>query len=131
MTESKPTCNEIVDLTAARVRLAQSLGQALSPEAEQALDLAHRCLRNQRTSTGSNLFAHALGTALIVAELRLGSEPVIAALLHPLAETAPDTLLEFGPAGDLARAVAAMARIEVLARGSQDPDVEAAAHVES
>ena len=131
MSESKPTCNEIIDLNTARTRLAQVLGLALSPDIDRAMDLAHRILHDQVTSTGGNLFAHALGTALIVAELRLGPEPVIAALLYPLAATAPDALLEFGPAGEVARAVAAMARIEVLARGSQDPDVEAAAHVES
>ena len=82
MNESKPTCNEIVDLNAARSRLAQALGLAPSPGTERALELAHRYLRNRHLQRGK-LFAHALGTALIVAEFRLGPEPVIAALLYP------------------------------------------------
>jgi GTP pyrophosphokinase len=131
MNESKPTCNSIVDLDPARTRLAEAFGQPLPADIERALILSHGALKDQLTSTGGNLFAHALGTAAIVADLKLGPDPVMAALLFPLAELNPDALVEFGPAGELARAVAAMARIEVLARSNQDPDVEAQAHTES
>ncbi|MGO9446004.1 MAG: RelA/SpoT family protein [Thiobacillaceae bacterium] len=131
MSDSKPTCNRIVDLDEAHARLTEAYGQRLPPDIERGLAHAHGALKGLVTAQGGNLFAHALGTALIVAELKLGPDPVMAALLFPIAELSPDTLVDFGSARELALAVAAMARIEVLARSNQDPDVEAQAHTES
>jgi GTP pyrophosphokinase len=131
MNESKPTCNQITGLAPARAALSQALGQPLSADVERALNLSHARLANEAATNGGNQFAQALGTALIVADLRLGLEPVMAALLFPLADTDPGALAEFGAAGDLARAVASMARIEELAHSNQDPDVDAHTHTES
>ena len=97
-----------------------------------ALTLAWPVLSPLKTPAGGSLFAHVAGTARIVDELRLGQEAVLAALLFELIERMDVKALEpFGEALSLARAVAAMSRIEVLARGAQDPDVEAATQIES
>jgi GTP pyrophosphokinase len=97
-----------------------------------SLTLAWPVLSPLKTPIGGSLFAHAVGTAKIVDELRLGQEAVLAALLYELVERVDARLLEpFGEAVALAKAVAAMSRIEVLARGAQDPDVEAATQIES
>lgn len=97
-----------------------------------ALTLAWPVLSPLKTPAGSSMFAHVVGAARIVDELRLGQEAVLAALLFELVERVDARLLEpFGEAVALAKAVAAMSRIEVLARGAQDPDVEAATQIES
>ena len=97
-----------------------------------ALTLAWPVLSPLKTPAGGSLFAHVAGTARIVDELRLGQEAVLAALLFELVERMDVKALEpFGEALSLARAVAAMSRIEVLARGAQDPDVEASTQIES
>jgi GTP pyrophosphokinase len=98
----------------------------------EVLALAWPALLQLQTPTGGSLFAHAVGTAKIVDELRLGEEAVLAALLFQLIERVEAKRLEaFGGALALATAVAAMSRIEVLARSAQDPDVEAATQIES
>lgn len=97
-----------------------------------ALALGWGALAGLETPAGHSLFAHAVGTAKIVDELKLGEEAVLAALLFPLIDRVEAKLLEpFGDAVALAKAVAAMARIEVLAHGAQDNDIEAATQIES
>ncbi|NWG39923.1 MAG: bifunctional (p)ppGpp synthetase/guanosine-3',5'-bis(diphosphate) 3'-pyrophosphohydrolase [Hydrogenophilaceae bacterium] len=97
-----------------------------------ALTLAWPVLSPLKTPLGGSLFAHAVGTAKIVDDLRLGQEAVLAALLFELVERVEAKRLEpFGEAVALAKAVATMSRIEVLARGAQDPDVEATTQIES
>lgn len=97
-----------------------------------ALTLAWPVLSPLKTPTGSSMLAHVVGTAKIVEDLRLGQEAVLAALLFALVDRVDAKALEpFGEAVALAKAVAAMSRIEVLARGAQDPDVEAATQIES
>ncbi len=106
--------------------------EADDPLVRKALDLAWPALSFLQTPGGSNLFAHAVGAAHIVDELKLGHEAVLATLLFPLVDRIDGELLEpFGEVVDLARAVAAMSRIEVLAHGSQDSDVEPASQIES
>ncbi len=101
-------------------------------DVRRALDLAFPALSGLETPGGASLFAHAVGAARIVDELRLGHEAVLAALLYPLVErTSPEALEPFGEAAQLAKAVSAMSRIEVLAHGTQDMDVEPAAQIES
>lgn len=98
----------------------------------QALDLAWPALSPLQTPGGASLFAHAVGAARIVDELRLGHEAVLAALLYPLVDRVKaDLLAPFGEAAELARAVSAMSSIEVLAHGTQDMDVEPAVQIES
>jgi len=102
------------------------------PAIRQALELACPVLSPLQTPGGASLFAHAVGAARIVDELKLGHEAVLAALLFPLVDRIKADLLEpFGEATELAKAVAAMSRIEVLAHGTQDMDVEPAAQIES
>lgn len=107
-----------------------------------ALALAWPALSGLVTPAGGTLFAHAVGTAKIVDELKLGEEAVLAALLFLLIGRVDEKQLEalgqetlgqeaFGDALALAKAVAAMSRIEVLARGAQDTDVDAATQIES
>ncbi len=106
--------------------------EADDPLVRQALELAWPVLSPLQTPGGSNLFAHAVGAARIVYELKLGHEAVLATLLFPLVERVNGDLLEqFGEAMQLAKAVAAMSRIEVLAHGTQDADVEPGAQIES
>lgn len=101
-------------------------------EVRKALELAWPVLSPLKTPGGASLFAHAVGSARIVDELRLGHEAVLATLLFPLADrVASDALEPFGAAAELAKAVSAMSRIEVLAHGTQDMDVEPAAQLES
>ena len=101
-------------------------------DVRRALELAWPVLSALQTPGGASLFAHAVGAARIVGELKLGHEAVLATLLHPLTERVAADLLEpFGEAAELAKAVAAMSRIEVLAHGTQDADVEPAAQIES
>jgi GTP pyrophosphokinase len=98
----------------------------------QALELAWPALSVLQTPGGASLFAHAVGAARIVDELRLGHEAVLAALLYPMVDRLPAEALErFGEAAVLARAVSSMSRIEVLAHGTRDLDVEPAAQIES
>ena len=97
-----------------------------------ALTLVWPVLLPLKTPAGSSMLAHVVGTAKIVEDLRLGQEAVLAALLFALVDRVDAKALEpFGEAVALAKAVAAMSRIEVLARGAQDPDVEAATQIES
>ncbi len=87
----------------------------------EALALAWPVLSGEKTPSGGSLFAHAVGTAKIVDELRLGEEAMLAALLFQLIGRVDAKQLEtFGDALALAKAIAAMARIEVLARGTGD-----------
>ncbi len=97
-----------------------------------ALTIVWPVLLPLKTPAGSSMLAHVVGTAKIVEDLRLGQEAVLAALLFALVDRVDAKALEpFGEAVALAKAVAAMSRIEVLARGAQDPDVEAATQIES
>jgi GTP pyrophosphokinase len=106
--------------------------EADDPRVRQALELAWPVLSPLQTPGGASLFAHAVGSARIVDELRLGHEAVLATLLFPLAGRVGDDLLDpFGEPAELAKAVAAMSRIEVLAHGTQDLDVEPAEQIES
>jgi GTP pyrophosphokinase len=108
------------------------LGAAEGSPVHDALNLAWPVLSPLTTPAGGTLFAHAVGTARIVDELRLGQEAMLAALLFPLVERLEaEVLAPYGDAVALARAVAAMSRIEVLARGAQDPDIEASTQIES
>ena len=101
-------------------------------DVQRALELAFPLLSVLQTPGGASLFAHAVGAARIVDELRLGHEAVLATLLYPLVERmTPDALDAFGEAAQLAKAVSAMSRIEVLAHGTQDMDIEPAAQIES
>lgn len=97
-----------------------------------ALTLAWPALLGLTTPTGASLFAHAVGTAKIVDELKLGEDAVLAALLFPLLERVEARQLDaFGEALEMASAIASMARIEVLARSAQGTDGEAVTQIES
>jgi Guanosine polyphosphate pyrophosphohydrolases/synthetases len=101
-------------------------------DVRRALELAFPVLSVLQTPGGASLFAHAVGAARIVDELKLGHDAVLATLLYPLVErTSQEALEPFGEAAQLAKAVSAMSRIEVLAHGTQDLDVEPAAQIES
>ena len=144
MTEtSKPRCFDATDLESARQALARVLPVAENDLPWRALEYAHRQLG------ASPAFAHSVGTALIVAELRVGADAVAAALLHdclgaaPARGTPPDVRPESGPgaapdfdarfgtAARLARGVAAMARIEALAASTTDKRVDPHAQLEA
>ncbi|MBU1223595.1 MAG: bifunctional (p)ppGpp synthetase/guanosine-3',5'-bis(diphosphate) 3'-pyrophosphohydrolase [Gammaproteobacteria bacterium] len=144
MTETvKPRCFEATDLESARQALARVL-----PVAEN--DLPWRALAYAHGQLGaSDAFAHGVGTALIVAELRVGADAVAAALLQGCLDdapargmppdarpaggpgAAPDFDLAFGTAARLARGVAAMARIEALAASATDKRVDPHAQLEA
>ncbi|MFN3545482.1 MAG: RelA/SpoT family protein [Thiobacillus sp.] len=115
---TKPRCFDATDLDTARQALARVL-----PVAEN--DLPWRALAHAHARLGdSQPFAHSVGTALIVAELRVGADAVAAALLHACLDDSPEFATAFGSAARLARGVAAMARIEMLAASTTDKRVD-------
>lgn len=119
MTETtKPRCFEATDLESARLALARVL-----PVAEN--DLPWRALAHAYQQLGQSAdFAHNVGAALIVAELRVGADAVAAALLHGCPSADAEFESDFGAAARLARGVAAMARIEVLAASATDKSLD-------
>ncbi len=126
MTEiSKPRCFDATDLDSARQALARVL-----PVAEN--DLPWRALAHAHQQLGpSPAFSHSVGTALIVAELRVGADAVAAALLHGCIDDSAEFESAFGPAARLARGVAAMARIETLAASTTDKRIDPHAQLEA
>lgn len=126
MTEpSKPRCFEATDLESARQALARVLPVAENHLPWRALEHAHRQLGP------SQAFAHSVGAALIVAELRVGADAVAAALLHGCLDDSPEFESTFGIAARLARGVAAMARIETLATSATDKRIDPHAQLEA
>jgi GTP pyrophosphokinase len=126
MTEpSKPRCFEATDLESARQALARVLPVAENHLPWRALEHAHRELGP------SQAFAHSVGAALIVAELRVGADAVAAALLHGCIDDSPEFESTFGIAARLARGVAAMARIETLATSATDKRIDPHAQLEA
>jgi len=126
MTEtSKPRCFEATDLESARQALARVLPVAENNLPWQALEHAHQQLGE------CHAFAHSVGTALIVAELRVGADAVAAALLHDCIHDSADFDATFGIAARLARGVATMARIEALAVSATDKRVDPHAQLEA
>jgi len=125
--------NEIVRSRCFDATDPESARQALSrvlPVAEN--DLPWRALAYAHDRLGGSVdFAHSVGTALIVAELRVGADAVAAALLHACLGEAPDFDAAFGTGARLARGVAAMARIETLASSATDKRVDPHAQLEA
>ncbi|MHB1215805.1 MAG: RelA/SpoT family protein [Thiobacillus sp.] len=126
MTEtSKPRCFEATDLESARQALARVL-----PVAEN--DLPWRALAHAYQRLGpSPVFAHNVGAALIVAELRVGADAVAATLLLDCIDDSAEFESTFGPAARIARGVTAMARIETLAASATDKRVDPHAQLEA
>ncbi|WP_296891582.1 bifunctional (p)ppGpp synthetase/guanosine-3',5'-bis(diphosphate) 3'-pyrophosphohydrolase [Thiobacillus sp.] len=121
----RPRCYDATDLESARQALARVL-----PVAEN--DLPWRALAYAHAQLGSTpAFAHSVGAALIVAELRVGADAVAAALLHACLGDTSDFDTTFGTAARLARGVAAMARIETLAASATDKRVDPHAQLEA
>ena len=115
---SRPRCFDSTDYDSARQALARAL-----PVSEN--DLPWRALSHAFERLGATpAFAQAVGTALVVAELRVGADAVAAALLHACAVDTPDFAQAFGPAAKLARGVAEMARIEEMAASATDRGVD-------
>lgn len=122
---ARPRCFDAVDLESARQALARVL-----PVAEN--DLPWRALAYAFEQHGESAdFAHSVGSALIVAELRVGADAVAAALLHACLGATPDFDAAFGNAARLARGVAAMARIEALAVSATDKRIDPHAQLEA
>jgi GTP pyrophosphokinase len=122
---ARPRCFDAVDLESARQALARVL-----PVAEN--DLPWRALTYAFEQHGESAdFSHSVGSALIVAELRVGADAVAAALLHACLGDAPDFDAAFGNAARLARGVAAMARIEALAVSATDKRIDPHAQLEA
>jgi beta-lactamase superfamily II metal-dependent hydrolase len=121
----RPRCFEATDLETARQALARVLPVAENHLPWQALEHAHQRLG------ASQAFAHSVGTALIVAELRVGADAVAAALLQDCLDASPEFDARFGTAARLARGVAAMARIETLAASATDKRIDPHAQLEA
>ncbi|MFP5407853.1 MAG: RelA/SpoT family protein [Gammaproteobacteria bacterium] len=122
---SKPRCFDATDPETARQALARVLPVAENDLPWRALDYAHQQLG------ASPAFAHSVGTALIVAELRVGADAVAAALLHGCLDDTPEFDARFGIAARLARGVDAMARIEALAVSATDKRLDPHAQLEA
>ena len=120
----RPRCFDATDLESSRQALARVLPVAENDAPWRALDYAYAQL-------DSRLFSHSVGTALIVAELRVGADAVAAALLHACLGTSPEFDSTFGTAARLARGVAAMARIEALATSATDKRIDPHAQLEA
>lgn len=122
---SKPRCFDAADPETARQALARVLPVAENDLPWRALDYAYRQLG------ASPAFAHSVGSALIVAELRVGADAVAAALLHDCLNDTPEFGARFGIAARLARGVDAMARIEALAVSATDKRLDPHAQLEA
>ena len=122
---ARPRCHDATDLESARQALARLLPVAENDAPWRALNYAHQQLGATRA------FAHSVGTALIVAELRVGADAIVAALLFDCLDDAPAVLEQFGSAAKLAQGVAAMARIEALATSATDKSVDTHAQLEA
>ncbi|MEQ1662171.1 MAG: bifunctional (p)ppGpp synthetase/guanosine-3',5'-bis(diphosphate) 3'-pyrophosphohydrolase [Thiobacillus sp.] len=119
MNESKrPRCFDATDLDSARLALSRLLPVAENDLPWQALAWASEQLGP------TDVFSHAVGTALIVAELKVGADAIAAALLMDCLATTPEFDTRFGTAATLARGVSAMARIELLAVSATDKQVD-------
>ena len=114
---ARPRCHDALDLEAARHALTRLLPVAENDAPWRALDYAWQQLGATRA------FAHSVGTALIVAELRVGTDAIAAALLFDVDDTL-ELRAQFGNAAKLAQGVAAMARIEALATSATDKSVD-------
>lgn len=121
----RPRCIEVADFESARQTLARALPVAENDHPWRALEWAHARLGD------APAFSHAVGTALIVAEFRVGADAVAAALLHDCLEDTSEFDARFGVAAKLARGVAAMARIEALATSATDRRVDPHAQLEA
>ncbi|MFP5381682.1 MAG: RelA/SpoT family protein [Gammaproteobacteria bacterium] len=122
---TRSRCFESADLGTARAALARVLPVAENDLPWQALVHAHERLGTREA------FAHSVGTALIIAELRVGADAVAAALLHGCLDESPDFAARFGVAARLAQGVTAMARIETLAVSATDKRVDPHAQLEA
>lgn len=121
----RPRCYESTDLETARQSLARLLPVAENDLPWRALAYAHAQLG------GSVAFSHSVGTALIIAELRVGADAVAAAVLHACQNDTPEFEVEFGVAARLARGVGVMARIEALATSATDKRIDPHAQLEA
>ncbi len=122
---ARPRCFSATDLESARQALARVLPLAENDLPWRALDHAFQQIGATRA------FAHGVGTALIVAELRLGADAVAAALLQASLDDSPEFAARFGTAAKLAHGVAAMERIESLAASYTDKGLDAHAQLEA
>ena len=122
---ARPRCHDATDFESARQALARLLPVAENDAPWRALDYAYHQLGPTRA------FAHSVGTALIVAELRVGADAIAAALLFDCMNDAPALNAQFGDAAKLAQGVAAMARIEALATSATDKSVDTHAQLEA
>lgn len=122
---ARPRCHEVTDLESARQALTRLLPVAENDAPWRALDYAYQQL-------GAGLaFAHSVGTALIVADLRVGADAVAAALLFDCIDDAATVNEQFEGAAKLAQGVTAMARIEALANSATDKSVDTHAQLEA
>ena len=122
---AKPRCFEATDLESAKQALVRVLPVAENDLPWRALAYAHQQLGP------SPVFAHSVGTALIVAELRLGADAVAAALLQGCIDADPEFESVFGAAARLANGVSSMARIETLATSATDKRIDPHAQLEA
>jgi GTP pyrophosphokinase len=122
---ARSPCMDQADYELARQMLARALPVAENDLPWQALIWAHGRLGS------TPAFAHAVGTALIVCELRIGADAVAAALLFDCLETSSDFDARFGTAAVLGRGVKAMARIEDFAASIADRRVDPNAQLEA
>ena len=122
---ARPRCFLATDLESARQALSRVLPVAENDAPWRALAYAHQHLG------ATQEFAHSVGTALIVAELRVGADAIAAALLFDCLDDAPAVSEQFGSAAKLAQGVAAMARIEALATSSTDKGIDSHTQLEA
>ena len=131
---------EAGDPPEARQRLAALIGTLAGGErqaVQDALDLAENRLRDAGLPSGEPALGHALGAAVLVAELLLDAEAIAAALLAPVMELAPARLSEVKercgePIADLVEGVARMRQIPALsARRAPGPPAEEAEQLEA
>ncbi len=125
----RPRCFVAPDLETARLALERAL-----PDADNAM--VWRALEHAQDRLGFGAaFSHSVGTALIVAELRVGVDAVAGALLHACPDLDPDLDPDFdstfATAARLARGVAAMVRIETLATSATDKRIDPHAQLEA
>jgi GTP pyrophosphokinase len=75
-------------------KLKEKINDSQWPEIEKAINLAKEAHKDQKRLTGENYVNHPLRTAITLADLRLGTKTLIAAILHDVYEDTPISLQE-------------------------------------
>ena len=122
----------MVELSALNDKLKEYLPKDSLPFVQEGYDFAFKCHDGQKRKSGEPYLEHPLQTALIVADLRLDANCVVAALLHDVVEDCSVELAElekrFG--SEVTKLVDGVTKLGKLARPAKGSSVKSKKSVE-